>query len=102
VDAGDLLRLRVIVEPSRSCAEAATASAIDGGAPRWQSLAIACFPGALVEQGIAATRDVLFVGTRHDGAAVEAEELAIRSADGTLTDFAAAGPPASVSCAGSR
>lgn len=81
---GDLIRLRTARLHGRSCAGAASASQLAGGAPLWTALGAECFAAPLDEQGLAATRDVLFVGTRHDGAFVGAAALPHRS--GALVD----------------
>lgn len=86
VDIGDLLKLRVVTEDARSCAEGFVASHVDLGTPVWRSVGTQCFGSRLVDQGIAATRDVLFVGTRHDHVAIRATDLPLRSPNGVLTD----------------
>jgi hypothetical protein len=89
-DVGELMRLRVLTNHGRSCVDASAASAIESGAPSWRPLFTDCFASVLAEQGIAATRDVLFVGTRHNGAPVAAEALSIRSSGGLLMDLSRA------------
>ena len=86
VDIGDLLKLRVVTDHGQSCAEGFVAGHVDLGTPVWRSLGIECFGSRLVDQGIAATRDVLFVGTRHDHGAIRATDLPLRSPNGVLTD----------------
>ncbi len=86
-DAGELLRLQLTTSGDGSCARAFVAGELDHGAPAWRPVASECFSEKLVEQGIAATRDVLFVGTRHDDAAVDAASLVVRG--GRLFDQSA-------------
>lgn len=82
--AGDLIRLRVTRVGGQSCAQAASASQLRDGAPAWTALGVECFDAPLVEQGLAASGDVLFVGTRHDGAPLSAASL--RAHAGALVD----------------
>jgi hypothetical protein len=84
---GDLLGLRISHEDGRSCAHAASASQMSGASPAWHELGSVCFAGALTRQGLAATRDVLFVGTRRDGVPVAGQALAARAGGGTLIDL---------------
>ena len=86
--AGDLIALDVDDHDGRHCVRGASASELDGDRPAWHVLGGACFATALVHQGVAATRDVLFAGTRHDGAPVAAATLTV--AGGTLLDLSGA------------
>ncbi|HZS35418.1 MAG TPA: hypothetical protein VFF06_01250 [Polyangia bacterium] len=86
-EAGELLALRVSTGGGKSCAVASTALRMNGGTPAWIPIATECFSTSLDEQGLAATRDVLFVGTRHDGRYVTAHDLPLHSATGALVDL---------------
>jgi hypothetical protein len=75
--AGDQIRMVVDSRGGPSCVLAYTASEIGfDGKPLWKPVASKCFQGALLRQGPSAQwGDVLFVGTKRNGAPVAAAEL---------------------------
>ena len=73
---GDLLQLRVCSAGSATTVTASSAGEIAaGGDPVWVVVAQKTLPSLLVHQGLAGTRDVLFVGTHRDGAPVRGGDL---------------------------
>jgi hypothetical protein len=73
---GELLRLDVCGTATGTQVTAYSASAFGtDGMPRWTRVGDATSSARLAEQGLSATRDVLFVDTRRDGTNVSGAEL---------------------------
>ncbi len=73
---GDLIRLVVCTNAGQSRVTAFSAGSVDStGNPAWTPVGDATFTRALRHQGIAASRDVLFVGAHRDGNFVSSLDL---------------------------
>jgi hypothetical protein len=86
--------MQVCTDGATSTVTVASAGSVDaGGVPRWQPVAQVPLAKPLVVQGLAATRDVLFVATHRDQAPVRGDDLTAprvlrKSGQPDLTDAA--------------